>query len=60
MNLNIILYHVFFIIYLQISKILLVSIGLKSTEKNFIFPLNPIFFILLVIKSFEELPKQSV
>ena len=39
-NPNIILYHVPFIKYLWISKILLVSIGLKSTEKTKSFALK--------------------
>ena len=34
--------------------------GLKSTEKNFTLPFNPVFFILLIAKSFEILPKHSV
>ena len=33
-NPNILLYHIIFIKYLWISKISLVSIGLKSTEKK--------------------------
>ena len=57
---NIILYYVPFIKYLWISKISLVSIGLKSTEKNFTLLFNPTFFILLILKSFEILPKHSV
>ena len=57
-NQNIILYHVLFIKYLWISKISL-SIGLKSTEKNFTTPFNPVFFILLIVKSFETSPKHS-
>ena len=36
-NPNIILYHILFIKYLWISKISLVSIGLKSAEKNLQF-----------------------
>ena len=36
-NPNIILYHVLFIKYLWISKQSLVSIGLKSTKKIYIF-----------------------
>ena len=39
-NSNIILYHVPFIKYLSVSKILLVSIGLKSTEKKLTTPFN--------------------
>ena len=58
-NSNIILYHVLFIKYLWISIISLVSIGLKSTEKIFTTPFNPAFFILLIVKSFEILPKHS-
>ena len=56
---NIVLYHVLFIKYLWISKILLGSIGLKSTEKKITTPLNPVFFILIIVKSFETLPKHS-
>ena len=37
----------------------LVSIGLKSTEKMFITPFNPVFVILLTVKSCEILPKHS-
>ena len=34
---------------------------LKSTEKNFTTPFNPVFFsILLIVKFFEILPKHSV
>ena len=33
--------------------------GLKSTEKKFTIPFNPVFFILLIVKSFETLPKNS-
>ena len=43
-----------------ISKISLLSIGLKSSEKNFTLPFNPVFFILLTVKSFEILPKHGV
>ena len=43
---NIVLYHVLFIKYLWISKILLGSIGLKSTEKKITTPLNPVFFYI--------------
>ena len=42
------------------SKISLVSIGLKSTEKSIILPFNPVFFVLLIVSSFEILPKHSV
>ena len=59
-NSNIILYHIPFIKYLWISKTSLVSVGLKSTEKSFTIPFNPVFFILLIVKSFEILPKHSV
>ena len=52
-NPNIILDHVLFIKYLWISKILL-STGLKFTT-----PVNPVFFILLIVRSFETLPKHS-
>ena len=41
------------------SKILLVPIGLKSTEKKITTPFNPTFFIVLNVKSFETLPKYS-
>ena len=41
-NPKVILYHIPFIKYLWIPKTSLVSIGLKSTEKNFIIPLNPV------------------
>ena len=54
-----ILYHVRFIKYLRIPKISLVSIALKPTEKNFTTPFNPVFLILLIIKSSETLPKHS-
>ena len=42
------------------SKISLVSIGLKSTEKSFTLRFNPSFFILLIVKSLEILSKHSV
>ena len=58
-NPNIISYHVFFIKYLWISKISLVSTELKSTEKKFTIPFNPIFFTILNVKSSEVLPKHS-
>ena len=47
--------------YLWISKISLVSTGLKSKEKKFTAPFNPVFFffILVIVKSFEILPKHS-
>ena len=42
----------------------LVSIGLKSREKSFTIPFNPFLFIylfiLLIVKSFEILPKHNV
>ena len=46
---------------LWISKILLVSLELTSTEKKFTIPFNLVllFFILLIVKSFEILPKHS-
>ena len=58
-NPNIILYHVLFIKYLWISKISLVLIELKAAEKKIKTPFNPVFFILLIVKSFETLPKHS-
>ena len=58
-NSNIILYHVPFIKYLWISKMSLASIGLKSTEKRITIHFNPVFFILLNVKSFEISPKHS-
>ena len=59
-NPNTILYYVPSIKYLWISKILLVSIGLKSAEKNFITPFNPVFFFtLLIVIYFEILSKHS-
>ena len=36
---------------------IVLSIGLKSTEKNFTTPFDPVFFILLIVNSFETLPK---
>ena len=63
MNPSINLYYFPFIKYLWISKILLLSIGLKSTEKNFTLPFNPVFLLLLlllIVKSFVILPKHSV
>ena len=57
-NRNIILYHAPFI-YLWISKTSLVSIVLKPREKNFAIRFNPAIFILLIVKSFEILPKHS-
>ena len=58
-NPNIILYHALFIKYLWISKISLSSIGLKSTEQSFRTTFNHVFFILLIVKYFETLPKHS-
>ena len=43
---NVVLFHVPFIKYLWISKKSLLSIGLKSTEKNFTILLILFFFIL--------------
>ena len=43
-NTDIILYHLLFIKYLWISKILSESIGLKLTEKNYTTRFNPVFF----------------
>ena len=59
---NTILYHVLFIKYLWISKISLVSTGLTSRGKNFSTPFNPVLFLsfaLLIVKSFETLPKHG-
>ena len=55
-NPNILCVYFPFIKHLLISKILLVSTELKS-EKNFTIPFNHGFFILLIVKSFEILPK---
>ena len=33
--------------------------GLKSIEKKFTTPFNPVFLILLIVTSFETLPKNS-
>ena len=52
-NLNIVLDHVIFIKYLWLPKISIVSIELKSTEKKFTTPFNPVFSKLVVVKSFE-------
>ena len=38
---------------------LLGLIGLKSTEKKITTPFNPVFLILLIVKSFETLPKHN-
>ena len=35
------------------------SIGLKPTEKKFATPLNLVLYTLLILKSFEILPKYS-
>ena len=51
-NSNIILYHLLFIKYLWIFKILLVSIELKSAEKKFITPFNPGIFHIINCKIF--------
>ena len=56
---NFFLYYIPFIKYLWISKILLVSLGLKSAEKEFTITFNPVFSRLLIEKSFEILPKGS-
>ena len=37
----------------------LVSIRIKSTEKKFTSPFNPVLFELLIVKSFEILPKKT-
>ena len=53
-------HYVLSIKYLSISKISLVWIWLKSTEKKkFTIPFNPLFFILSIAKFFEILPKHS-
>ena len=54
------LFHLLFIKYLWMSVTSLVSTELKSTEKNFTISFNSGFPILLIVKSFETLPKQSV
>ena len=59
-NPNIILYYVSLIKYLWISKISIVSITLKSTEKTLTTPFNPVFFVLLIGKSLEILPKNGI
>ena len=46
------LHHVLFIKYLWISKISLVSIGLKPTQKIFLTPFNPVFFHTINCKIF--------
>ena len=40
-------------------KMSLVSIELKSTEEKIKTSFNPVFFILLMVKSFETIPKHS-
>ena len=35
------------------------GIWIKINRKNFTTPFNPVFFILLIVKSFEKLPKRS-
>ena len=56
-NPNIILYHVHFIKYLWISKISLLSIGLKLTEK--IYNSFLIFFSIINCKVFCSINKQK-
>ena len=51
-NQNIILSRVPLIKYLWISKISLLSIGLKSTEKIFTTTFNPVFFHIINRKIF--------
>ena len=46
-NTKLILHHVLSIKYLWIYKILLLSIGLKSTEKNLTTLFNPDFFRII-------------
>ena len=58
-NPNIISYHVLLIKYLWISKIALLSTGLKWMAKSLTTPFNPFFFMLSIVKSFEILPKHS-
>ena len=58
-NPNIILYHFLFIKCLRTSKISLVSIELKPTQKNFTIPFNLNFFHVINCKSFDILPKHS-
>ena len=36
------------------------TIGLKQTEKHFTTPFNPVFVLLLIVKSFEILRKNTV
>ena len=47
-NPNFVLYHVLFIKCLCISKILLVSTGLKSIEKKCTVPFNLVFFLYII------------
>ena len=54
------LYYVFFIKYLCISKTSLVTIGLKAAGKSFRLSFNYVILILLIVKSFEILPKHCV
>ena len=55
-NPAIIFYPVFFFIkYLWISKTLLASVGLKSTEKNFTAPLNSVSFHIINCKIFRNI-----
>ena len=49
-NSDIIFCHVPFIKYLWISKISIISIRLKSTEKNLPTPFNPVFFQIINCK----------
>ena len=49
---NIVLYYVFFIKSLCISKNSLLSVGLKSTEKKFKRPFNLTFFHIISCKIF--------
>ena len=46
--------------YQWISKTWLVSVAIKSKEKTFNFPFNPVsfYFILSLVQSFEILPKR--
>ena len=45
--------------YLWISLLLLLSIGLKSSEKILTTPFNPFLLILLIIKPFETSLKHN-
>ena len=53
------LYYFYFIKYLWISNISLVSIGVKLTKKYFTLPFNPVLLVLLIVKSSEISPKHS-